>query len=52
MKQKALPAGTAQALGGGGGKKKEKRKKKRFGFTEKHVLMDNRPHSLVFLWNQ
>lgn len=27
MKQKALPAGTAQALGGGGEKRKKKKKK-------------------------
>lgn len=46
MKQKALPAGTAWALGGG------VKKMNRFGFTEKNVLMDNGPHLSVFQWYQ
>lgn len=39
MKQKALPAGMAQALGGGDWKNVH------IGFTkEEYVLMDNGPH--------
>lgn len=48
MKQKALLAGTAWAMGGGL-KNIRKTKKKRFGFTEKHVLMDDGPHLSALL---
>lgn len=45
MKQKALPSGTAWVLGRG----VKKNQKNNFGFIEKHVLMENKPHLSVFL---